>query len=144
MLKVAPKRLKEDINNLDYLAKVYKKTKEDKILLEISKKTDKLLKYLLFKNWIKNNYGELQYEDLYSDCKTIILLRALNKYNPKKNMKFTSYYSLWLRSYIRAKKGVFERRKDFLTPLSMDYQPLEGRPDFNLHSIIIQEENLTY
>ena len=128
------KSFKKEPNSLTEIAVRYKKNKDQSLLSKIINNTDKLVKYILYLEWVEKQCGKEAFEELYADCRTLILIRALEKFNKSKKMSFSSYYTLWMRSYIKAKKGVYTRRKEVYNALSIDKVVGQNSPS-DFHNI---------
>ena len=135
MKKITRKRFLK--NEVTSLVVSYKRTKDQKTLKTILTKTDKLIKHILYINWIKSTCGEEYMNEIYDDCRTLIILKSIDRYQVSKRMQFSSYFCMWLHSYIRNKKEVYENRKMLYNTLSLDKR-FSSEIDSNFHNILSQ------
>jgi hypothetical protein len=59
-------------------------------------------------------------EEIINDCKSIILLKAVNSFDVIRGAKFSTHYVWKLKSYIRSKKEFYQRRYQLINALSLD------------------------
>jgi hypothetical protein len=59
-------------------------------------------------------------EEIINDCKSIILLKAVNSFDVIRGAKFSTHYVWRLKSHIRSKKEFYQRRYQLINALSLD------------------------
>jgi len=103
------KKLKrKKLDDTSKLILKYKRTKDEKIFAEIQKKVWGLPIRVMNKNRIINFSRELAI-DILQDCRTLILLEAIKKFNSRKS-NFNTFYTFRLMSYVNSKARFFLRR----------------------------------
>jgi DNA-directed RNA polymerase specialized sigma subunit len=99
--------------DLSILVMNYRESGEEAILGEVYKRTKKLV-------WgVVNSYKMARYplvvlEDIVEDCRSLVLLKSIERYDPTRGAKFETFYTWWLRSHVQAKKGWYIRRNNVM------------------------------
>jgi len=120
---------KVSMDELTPLVLKFQKTKSNSILESLMKKSEGLI-------WTVMRYYHMEYfpniiqEEVVDECKSIILLRALEGFQPSRG-RFSTYYTWKLKSFIRYKQQFFLNRKKILEHSSLD-QPIGSEGDSTL------------
>ena len=79
-------------------------------------------------------FPKLIQEEVVEDCKTIILLRAIEGFNSSKG-RFSTYYTWKLKSFIRYRQHFLLKRKKLVEHLSLD-QEIDNREHMSLEDFV--------
>lgn len=87
--------------------------------IQISKLTS-LLVYNILRQYNMLDEDPATVEDIREDCRTIVLIKAINSYDKTRGASFCTHYVWQLRSYVRWKRNVYYKRTALLKALSLN------------------------
>lgn len=115
MLTYSPKKF----GGLTDLVLEYQQTKNQVVLKEIYEKTKKLV-WGTIKYYGMFNYPPVVVEDIVDDCRSLVLIKAVDRYDCSRGAKFETFYVWWLRSHVLSRKGYYTRRQRIMLTPSID------------------------
>lgn len=116
-LTVVRKEPKKD--RVTQLVMEYKETGNAKLLTEIQMLTKDLV-WDTVRYYGINNFNNVDMDEVLEDCKSWVLLRTIDKFDPYKGAKFTTHYTWWLSSHCGSKQRQYMRRRDIFETAPLD------------------------
>jgi len=111
----------------------FKETENGKVLNQLMKASEGLI-WTVMKYYHMYYFPKLIQEEVVEDCKTIILLRAIEGFNFNKG-RFSTYYTWKLKSFIRYRQHFLLKRKKLVEHSSLD-QEIIGKEHMSLDDFI--------
>jgi len=127
---------KPSSDKLTPLVLEFYQTKDNQVLAQLMKKSEGLI-WTVMKYYYMEYFPGVIQEEIVDECKSIILLRALQGFNPDKG-RFSTYYTWKLKSYIRYKQQFFLNRKKLLEHSSLE-QPLNSEGDSSVLADVLSK-----
>ena len=104
---------------LSQLAIEYQESKKQIILKEIHKRSEGLV-WGVIKYYGIFWFPSIVLEDIMEDCRSFILTKSVDRYDPSKGTIFETYYTWWLRSHVLSRKLYYLRRQNIMLTPSID------------------------
>ena len=117
----------------------YQITDDSKLLIDIIKESTGLI-YSVIKYYRVDYFPKLIQEEIIENCKSIVLIRAIQDFKVTKHTKFSTYYTWKLKSHIRYKQQFYLNRKKINTKVSLD-KPVSENDDATLRNILGTSDN---
>lgn len=127
------------MDNLTQMVLDYQETEDSRLLVNIIKESEGLI-YPVIKYYHVDYFPKLIQEEIIENCKSIVLIRAIQDFKDTKHAKFSTYYTWKLKSHIRYKQQFYLNRKKINTNLSLD-RPVNGVDDATLGNVIGTSDN---
>ena len=105
--------------NLSQLVIEYQQSKNQLLLREIWKKSEGLV-WGVIKFYNVFWFSPINLEDIVDDCRSFILVKSIDRYDPTKKTKFETFYTWWLKSHVQSRIGYYMRRQNIMLTPSID------------------------
>lgn len=113
------------MDKLTELVVSYKETNNEVVIPEILRLSEGLI-WGVFKYYKISNLPAPLQEDIAADCRSLILVKAIEAFKPDKQAKFSTFYTWRLKSHIRSRRGFYLRRRQLGKTLSLDASFIDG------------------
>ena len=114
------------MDKLTELVVSYKETKNEVVIPEILRLSEGLI-WGVFKYYKISNLPAPLQEDIAADCRSLILVKAMEAFKADKQAKFSTFYTWRLKSHIRSRRGFFLRRRELGKTVSFDGSPTDDQ-----------------